>query len=193
MKYCTDCGVQHEAEAKFCKECGFNFTVGTPQVTVKPKKLKKNTLLTVFSLVQIFMFFFLPYYSVRVIQSGNVRWFSGFGTIHAPDASSGPATLAFIVPFVILAAIFAKRIIPALADKTPFVLAGFSAVGMIANVVMMNTVNRIEFPRGREVNAGPVFFITMLLYIIIIVISVREVMPYLKKIWENSRDGGKKA
>ena len=189
MKYCSSCGVQHETDAKFCKECGFNFTTGVqainntaPQTTVKPKKSKKEIVLVAIPLVLSFMFFFLPYYSVTVRGGGNTRWFSLFGTIQSPGAYSGLAAFAFYMSFVILALVFARRILPALANKICLLLAASSIAAAIANIVMMNRITAVEAARQggfREVNAGPVFFIAMLLYIVVIVISMRESMSYL--------------
>ena len=190
MKYCSSCGVQHETDAKFCKECGFNFTTGVqqsmaqsaPQIAVKPKKSKKEIVLAAIPLALSFMFFFLPYYSVTVRGGGNTRWFSLFGTIQSPGAESGSAAFAFYMSFVILALVFARRILPAFTDKIYILLAASSIVAAIANIVMMNTVTAIEAARQagmREVNAGPVFFIAMLLYIVIIAISIRESKSFL--------------
>ena len=195
MKFCSSCGVQHEADAKFCKECGFNFTTGVqqtmvqqpmvqpaPQIAVVPKKSKKENVLVAIPFVLSLMFFFLPYYSVTVRGGGNTRWFSLFGTIQSPGAESGPAAFAFYMSFVILALVIARRILPALGNKICLILAVSSIAAAIANITMMNRVTAIEAARQsgmREVNAGPVFFIAMLLYIVIIVISIRESMSFL--------------
>jgi hypothetical protein len=145
------------------------------------KKSNPDKWFIIFTAVIVGCFYLLPYYAIVNVGRPNT-WYSGFGTIMG-DVASFPALLAFIIPIVICAFVLLKKMFATVADGKLAVLfqmrylvyAGLSVLAILFNITFMNRINAHYFGRwgvATTVQAGPVFFLSMILYVIMIILSI---------------------
>jgi len=188
MAFCGKCGAQAKEGAAFCASCGAA-TTATPQLprqqpttpqasryataiplSVKPDKT--DLLIKVISVIHVLLLF-LPYFVIKSSYGSNV-WVSGYRTMTEDHLGAvfWTTRFAFIVPIVIFALLSLKRKLPFPAVTIRIFAAGLSFFGILFNIMFTNSVaNILLVLPGVVVKAGPVFYIIILLYLIIIALA----------------------
>ncbi|MCL1805270.1 MAG: zinc-ribbon domain-containing protein [Clostridiales bacterium] len=179
MAFCSNCGTELQEGTAFCASCGTAVGTSPQQQTSNvasstPKANKKSNpdmMLKIISGILI-VAAFLPSFNLTG-WSGINKSYSAFGNILAPDASAFPSLVAALIPVALLLFLIFAGKLSFLRGKHRLVAALMCALGIFFNIRFMAVINSVV-GRSTTLKAGLGFFVTILLYLVAIVISLRS-------------------